>query len=182
VGGDQRVCFSQGNLQYLPAANLWKFADQQYQTLAHSNKYASIIYRNWIDLFGYSTDNLSTPFGVSTTTLSAHYAGKFIDWGTNPICGDMPGTWRTLGLDEWDYLLNKRTDAKKLRSLAQIEGINGLTISNAMHLSAWLGKPIDIATFDHELFYEELSKRIKNSKRNTNVREATASDMGASFK
>jgi hypothetical protein len=115
-------------LQYLPAANLWKFADQQYQTLAHSNKYASIIYRNWIDLFGYSTDNLSTPFGVSTTTLSAHYAGKFIDWGTNPICGDMPGTWRTLGLDEWDYLLNKRTDAKKLRSLAQIEGINGLIL------------------------------------------------------
>ena len=24
------------------------------------------------------------------------------------------------------------------------EGLNGLTISNAMHLSAWLGKPVEI--------------------------------------
>ena len=62
------------------------------------------------------------------------------------------------------------------------EGINGLTISNALHLSAFLGKEIVIKDFDHDLFYEELSKRIKTSKRKTNVREATASDMGASFK
>ncbi len=62
------------------------------------------------------------------------------------------------------------------------EGINGLTISNALHLSAFLGKEIVVKDFDHDLFYEELSKRIKTSKRKTNVREATASDMGASFK
>ena len=62
------------------------------------------------------------------------------------------------------------------------EGINGLTISNALHLSAFLGKEIVVKDFDHDLFYEELSKRIKTSKRKTNVRESTASDMGASFK
>jgi hypothetical protein len=37
------------------------------------------------------------------------------------------------------------------------EGINGLTISNAMHLSAWLGKPVTIP-FDEDLFYSMLKK------------------------
>ena len=39
------------------------------------------------------------------------------------------------------------------------EGINGLTISNAMHLSAWTGKSITLP-LDEELFYSELKKRI----------------------
>ncbi len=48
------------------------------------------------------------------------------------------------------------------------EGINGLTISNAMHLSAWLGKPVDVP-FDEDLFYDELMKRVKTSRRKENV-------------
>lgn len=48
------------------------------------------------------------------------------------------------------------------------EGINGLTISNAMHLSSWLGKPVDIP-FDEDLFYDELMKRVKTSRRKENV-------------
>ena len=39
------------------------------------------------------------------------------------------------------------------------EGIKGLTLSNAMHLSSWLGRPVEIP-FDEALFYEELQKRI----------------------
>ena len=62
-----------------------------------------------------------------------------------------------------------------------VEGINGLTISNAMHLSAWTGKTIDIATFDHELFYEELSKRIATSRRKENVVESVAIDMSKTY-
>ena len=61
------------------------------------------------------------------------------------------------------------------------EGINGLTISNAMHLSSWLGKEIILSEFDDELFYEELSKRIKTSKRKTEVKEVGTVDMNASF-
>jgi predicted dehydrogenase len=61
------------------------------------------------------------------------------------------------------------------------EGINGLTISNAMHLSSWLGKEIDLSTFDSELFYEELSKRIATSRRKTTVKEVGTVDMNASF-
>jgi predicted dehydrogenase len=42
------------------------------------------------------------------------------------------------------------------------EGINGLTLSNAMHLSSWLDKEVQIP-FDEDLFYGELMKRVKNS-------------------
>ncbi len=42
------------------------------------------------------------------------------------------------------------------------EGINGLTLSNAMYLSSWLGKPVDIP-FDEELFLQELNRRRKLS-------------------
>ncbi len=53
------------------------------------------------------------------------------------------------------------------------EGINGLTISNAMHLSAFLNREIEIP-FDEDVYYEELMKRVKTSRRKTNVTEAFA--------
>ena len=43
------------------------------------------------------------------------------------------------------------------------EGINGLTLSNAMHLSSWLGKTVDIP-FDEELFLAELNKRRESGR------------------
>ena len=43
-----------------------------------------------------------------------------------------------------------------------IEGINGLTLSNAMHLSSWLGKTITLP-IDEDLFYSELQKKIAGS-------------------
>lgn len=61
------------------------------------------------------------------------------------------------------------------------EGINGLTISNAMHLSSWLDKEIDLTNFDSELFYEELKKRIATSRRKTTTREVGTVDMNSSF-
>ena len=61
------------------------------------------------------------------------------------------------------------------------EGINGLTISNAMHLSAFTGKPIELASFDHELYYEELMKRVANSRRKTAVANTVAADMDNTF-
>ena len=44
------------------------------------------------------------------------------------------------------------------------EGINGLTLSNAMYLSSWLDKTVDIP-FDEDLFLLELNKRRKLSKK-----------------
>ena len=61
-----------------------------------------------------------------------------------------------------------------------IEGINGLTISNAMHMSSWLGKEIIVSELDHEKFYEILMEKVKTSRRRTAVKEVKV-DMSASF-
>lgn len=58
------------------------------------------------------------------------------------------------------------------------EGINGLMISNAMHLSAFIGKKVELP-IDEDLFYAELEKRIKTSKRKENVVEAVADTSGS---
>ena len=61
---------------------------------------------------------------------------------------------------------------------AGYEGINGLTLSNAMHLSSWLDKQIELP-FDEDLFLEELNKRRANSKVKTG--EAVHFDTEGSY-
>lgn len=53
------------------------------------------------------------------------------------------------------------------------DGINGLMISNAIHLSSFLGEKVKIP-FDEKLFYDELMKRVKTSKRKEHVFEMVA--------
>lgn len=43
------------------------------------------------------------------------------------------------------------------------EGINGLTISNAIHLSAWTGETVDVKNFPDEKFYDILQEKIRTS-------------------
>ena len=43
------------------------------------------------------------------------------------------------------------------------EGINGLTISNAIHLSGWTGETVDVKNFPDERFYELLQEKIRTS-------------------
>ncbi|MBZ4645319.1 MAG: hypothetical protein PWR27_1060 [Petroclostridium sp.] len=43
-----------------------------------------------------------------------------------------------------------------------VEGIKGLTISNAMHLSAWTDAWVELP-IDEDLFYEKLQEKIKSS-------------------
>jgi predicted dehydrogenase len=59
-----------------------------------------------------------------------------------------------------------------------VEGINGLTLSNAMHLSSWLQKPITIP-FSEDLFLEELNKLRTASKFQKTVEEVTFSTAGS---
>ena len=47
-----------------------------------------------------------------------------------------------------------------------VEGINGLTISNAMHLSSWTGETIELP-LDEDKFLEELNKRRATSRLKT---------------
>ena len=59
------------------------------------------------------------------------------------------------------------------------EGINGLTLSNALHLSSWLDKAVEIP-FDEDLYYEELMKRVATSRRKENV-NSVISDTESSY-
>ncbi len=59
------------------------------------------------------------------------------------------------------------------------EGINGLTLSNAMHLSSWLGKTIELP-IDADLYKEELMKRVATSRRKENVVSVVA-DTSSSY-
>ena len=52
------------------------------------------------------------------------------------------------------------------------EGINGLMLSNAMHLSSWLGQAVTLP-IDEELFLEKLNELRASSKAQANVQEAT---------
>ena len=53
------------------------------------------------------------------------------------------------------------------------EGINGLTLSNAMHLSSFKDKRVEIP-FDEEDYLQELQHRMANSRKKEGVVEITA--------
>ena len=53
------------------------------------------------------------------------------------------------------------------------EGIHGLTLSNAMHLSSWLDQTIALP-LDDELFHQELMKQVATSRRKENVKAVIA--------
>ena len=124
VSSSKQVVFSSGNLQYHPANNEWRFAENQTDYIGDANSNISSSYNGWLDLFGWSTS--TTNFGVSTSTDYDDYSGSFVDWGRNKIGNDAPNTWRTLTYDEWDYVVFNRPNASSLKGVAQVNGVNGL--------------------------------------------------------
>ncbi len=126
VSSTKQVTFSKGNLQYHPANDEWRFAENQTDYIGDANSNCSSTYNGWLDLFGWSTG--STNFGVSTSTDYDDYSGSFVDWGTNKIGNDAPNTWRTLSYDEWVYVVFNRPSASSLNGVAQVNGVNGLIL------------------------------------------------------
>ena len=126
VSSTKQVTFSKGNLQYHPANDEWRFAENQTDYIGEANSNISSTYNGWLDLFGWSTS--ATNFGVSTSTNDNDYSGSFVDWGTNQIGNNAPNTWRTLSYDEWAYLRFNRTNANDLCGVAQVNGMNGLIL------------------------------------------------------
>lgn len=123
VSVDKQVVFSPGNLQYHPAMNEWRFAENQTDYIGDANSNIAADYDGWIDLFGWGT-------GANPTTTSENemdYA-TFIDWGTNPIGSDAPNTWRTLTNDEWMYIFNERPNAQSLFAFGSVNGVNGIIL------------------------------------------------------
>ena len=123
VSEDKQVTFSKGNLQYHPANNKWRFAENQTDYLATLNKNISNDYDGWLDAFGWGTGDEPT----KSSTSNSDYR-SFVDWGTNQIGNDAPNTWRTLSAYEWGYLFENRPNASLLYGIAQVNGVNGMII------------------------------------------------------
>lgn len=81
-------------------------------------------------------------------------------WECNIPC-DFSGGEQHIGI--FKNFVDALCDGKELLAKGE-EGINGLTISNAIHLSAWTGETIDVKDFPDDKFYELLQEKIKNSK------------------
>lgn len=58
------------------------------------------------------------------------------------------------------------------------EGIKGLELSNAMHLSSWLGKTVELPV-DEDLFLEMLNEKRRKSVKKENVKEVTFDTEGS---
>ncbi len=132
VAEGKQITFSGGNLQYTQSTQTWAFAEHQYDMLGTDNvdgggkvydatygydKTGSAL-ADKIDLFGWSGSTGSAKWGIGTSTDNSDYSGDFVDWGTNMDDGS---TWYTLTADEWDYLLDERSDANQLVGVARIQ-------------------------------------------------------------
>ena len=60
------------------------------------------------------------------------------------------------------------------------EGINGLTISNAMHLSSWLDDWVKLP-IDEDLYYEKLKEKIENSTFRKDAAEDIVMDVDGTY-
>ncbi len=180
VSATQQVKFASGNLQYIQSSDSWLFAKHQYDMLGVSNVFGdSVTYSadfgsskegqslsDRIDIFSWSANNTTAPYGVSSSTNNNDYSGDFVDWGT--VVGDGT-TWRTLSYDEWSYLLNTRDNASSLYGVARInlnadgsEYVNGLivlpdnwscpagvTFKSGVNDTNWHGMMINTGTQDY---------------------------------
>ncbi|MCR5424325.1 MAG: hypothetical protein K6E93_06155 [Bacteroidales bacterium] len=149
VAEGHQVMFSPGNLQYCTsgshataegtAEGTFRFAEHQYDYLGQANAAVSDTNKGWMDLFcwggsGWHVSPCSLKDGdYDIESLTGDEA--FADWGVYNAIGDgMPGQWRTLTRDEWDYLVNRRaastvdgTDSARYAE-ATVCGVAGLVI------------------------------------------------------
>lgn len=147
VSENTQVSFSQGNLQYEGSTTspYWKFAEHQWDYFGSTQNGTSQNLDR--DLFGFATSGFNhgavryQPW--STSTLNGNYyaygsvsynledqSGK-ADWGYNAIAngGNLENQWRTLTLNEWNYLLNTRPTLSGIRyARAVVNQVNGVIL------------------------------------------------------
>ena len=148
VSDDRKVQFSQGNLQYNPRLEIFRFADNQYDCLTTENMWIGESYNGWIDLFGYGTSGWKggrscfrpyetntndAMYMINSTGTGDDLIGIYenADWGVyNRIINgaNMHGIWRTLTYSEWTYVLNDRPNANNLKTLATVNNKRGLIL------------------------------------------------------
>lgn len=153
VSPTKRVRFSQGNLMYTGfgthavadggmAEGTWRFNYHQYYTGENRNvgpHYST----QWIYGYPWGTSGWNSgalyylPFQTGGYyydycpggSLAGPYA--YADWGAyNAVLngGNQPQQWRTLSIDEWDYLLNQRRSHSVKWGIATVAGYSGLIL------------------------------------------------------
>lgn len=61
VAADRQIVFSRGNLQYQASTDTWRFAPNQYDYLAHENRYMCDTNSHWMDSFAWGTSGYHDP-------------------------------------------------------------------------------------------------------------------------
>lgn len=149
VNDSDMVLFSLGNLQYQAGSGTWCNEVNVDGCVCDNNSYDPE--GEWLRLFGWSGRNRTAPYGVSESERLADYRGEFVDWGRNRIDTIEGNEWRTLSIDEWDYLFCKRENADILWSKATLEGMAGLILlpDNYTDMAPipWTGKAEDYGTY-----------------------------------
>ena len=140
VAEDKKVQFARGNLQHEGDMyeGKWSMAKQQYEMLGQDNidkpeGSNSSYTAKLIDLFCWSTakDYNGLEFFAydEEERAKTYFQGDFADWGAEAsLVSDLGEGWCTLSKDEWDYLLNERTNAANLKALATVASVQGLIL------------------------------------------------------
>ena len=153
VSDDKKVYFSKGNLQYQASTGTWRFADNQWDVVGNEidgnmpgcdNRNSSSTYAGWIDLFPWATsgwahgDPCWQPYQWNGKDCFSNIDGDLVDananadWGVyNPISngGNEAGLWRTLTLQEWEYVCKeRRTQTGARYARAKVNGMRGLIL------------------------------------------------------
>ena len=134
VSATKQIVFSQGNLQYQPSTETFRFAEQQYHFVgddtqgnvyvetekSNNENVRSSYYKGWADIFSWGTGDRPAYHSDNNDDFATYN-----EWGAQPISngGNAANLWRTLTEDEWDYLADKRLNADSLKGLAIVEGV-----------------------------------------------------------
>lgn len=130
ISKTQQVKFAPGNLQVMYTIDpqtgkcdyTFTFATTQWEYLGT----ASTDPNTPFDLFGWGTGEHPELNEVGDSAYTT-----FSDWGNHTIIGPdgKPSSgWRSLTYEEWNYVINERPNAARLRCAAQIDGVPGMLL------------------------------------------------------
>ena len=151
ISSSQKVCISQGNLQYIGSATdpYWKFADNQYDIIGETQNTGSTTLDR--DLFGWGTSGDTVdeknlyPYLI-TISINDYYTSSNLtsetDWGQYNTISNGGTGWYTLSHSEWNYLINTRTSSY---AKAIVNGVKGIILlpdnfSSPSNISITLGE------------------------------------------
>lgn len=132
VANNEYAKFAKSNLFYDGQTRTFTFPSTQYEVRGSFNENTSSSFNGTWDLFGWGTSKYNSVQPYETSTDASKYASEVsanvdiistefadYDWGLyNKISGDAAASFYCPTAAEWEYVLNGRPNAGKLRALA----------------------------------------------------------------